>query len=129
MSSSQTIGLAVAPPVLTYMMLRLGWRTMFIVLGLCGMAVALAWIVLHRPRRATIFREAEDGAVRESAWRVLLRQRMVYGMMLGFGGINYTNWLYTAWLPGYLQSEQPSLARAQRMGCGDSLPMQAESAC
>ena len=25
------------------------------------------------------------------------------GMILGFGGINYTAWLYLAWLPGYLQ--------------------------
>ncbi|STL92509.1 major facilitator superfamily protein [Escherichia coli] len=23
-------------------------------------------------------------------------------MMLGFSGINYTAWLYLAWLPGYL---------------------------
>jgi cyanate permease len=34
-------------------------------------------------------------------------------MMLGFGGINYTNWLYTAWLPGYLQAERHlSLAKS-----------------
>lgn len=26
------------------------------------------------------------------------------GMMLGFSGINYTAWLYLAWLPGYLQT-------------------------
>ena len=25
-------------------------------------------------------------------------------MMLGFSGINYTAWLYLAWLPGYLQT-------------------------
>ncbi|MBN9931669.1 hypothetical protein HZD82_28135, partial [Pantoea agglomerans] len=27
-----------------------------------------------------------------------------WGMMIGFSGINYTAWLYIAWLPGYLQS-------------------------
>jgi MFS family permease len=33
-------------------------------------------------------------------------------MMLGWGGINYTVWLYLAWLPGYLQEQRHlSLAR------------------
>lgn len=27
-------------------------------------------------------------------------------MILGFSGVNYTGWLYIAWLPGYLQAEQ-----------------------
>jgi cyanate permease len=32
--------------------------------------------------------------------------------MLGFGGINYTSWLYISWLPGYLQEQRHlSLAR------------------
>jgi cyanate permease len=35
----------------------------------------------------------------------LLRTRTMWGMMLGFGGINYTAWLYLTWLPGYLASE------------------------
>jgi MFS family permease len=30
----------------------------------------------------------------------------VRGMMLGWGGINYTVWLYLAWLPGYLQEQR-----------------------
>jgi MFS family permease len=33
-------------------------------------------------------------------------------MILGFSGVNYTGWLYIAWLPGYLQAQQGlSLAR------------------
>jgi sugar phosphate permease len=28
----------------------------------------------------------------------------MWGMMIGFSGINYTAWLYLAWLPGYLQT-------------------------
>ncbi len=115
MSMSQTMGLAVAPPVLTLVMLWIGWRAMFVALGATGLVVALAWIALHRARRDTKFRETGTGQFtpHEGAWRALLRQRTVWGMMLGFGGINYTNWLYTAWLPGYLQAERHlSLARS-----------------
>jgi cyanate permease len=68
---------------------------------------------LHRPRSATSFREVDQSPVTKSAFTQLIRQRTAWGMMLGFGGINYTNWLYTAWLPGYLQTERHlSLARS-----------------
>jgi MFS family permease len=120
MSSSQTIGLAVAPPILTWIMLSLGWRAMFVVLGAAGLVVAVAWIGLHRARRETEFCEptsqnrdvGRPEVVHEAAWRALIRQRTVWGMMLGWGGINYTVWLYLAWLPGYLQEQRHlSLAR------------------
>lgn len=114
MSSSQTLGLAVAPPLLTLLMLRLGWRAMFMVLGAAGLVVAVAWVVLHRARRDTVCAEAVGAERTEtgSAWRELLRQRTVWGMMLGWGGVNYTVWLYLAWLPGYLQ-EQHHLSLAK----------------
>jgi len=107
MNMSQTLALAAAPPVLTLVMLRIGWRGMFEALGAIGLAVAAAWCWLYRSREGVV---AASG---ESAWRVLLRQRTVWGMMLGFGGINYTVWLYTAWIPGYLQTARHlSLARS-----------------
>ena len=113
MSMSQTLGLAVAPPVLTFLLLRIGWRAMFELLGVCGLLVAGVWLALHRARDATPFREADIPTAPNGGWRDLLRQRTMWGMMLGFGGINYTNWLYTAWLPGYLQVERHlSLARS-----------------
>ena len=108
MSMSQTVGLAISPPALTFIMLRIGWRATFISLGLSGLLVAIAWIVFHRPRHATPFHQPapHTSSPHENAWKALLRQRTVWGMMLGFGGINYTVWLYTAWLPGYLQAER-----------------------
>jgi len=115
MSSSQNFGLAVAPPILTWIMLSIGWRAMFIVLGVSGLLVASAWIAFHRARRDTIFHEPEPplSVAPESAWKALIRQRTVWGMMLGWGGINYTVWLYLAWLPGYLELQRHlSLAKS-----------------
>lgn len=114
MSSSQTIGLSFAPPVLTAIMLSMGWRRMFVALGAAGLVVAGLWMALHRARRDTPYAEeavasqtvtdGNDSA--EPAWRALLRQRSVWGMMLGWGGVNYTVWLYLAWLPAYLQDQR-----------------------
>ncbi len=112
MSMSQTLGLAVAPPLLTWLILRSGWRAMFASLGVAGLAVAAAWIGLHRQHRPVEDATQATAAGGKSVWRLLLRQRSVWGAMLGFGGINYTNWLYTAWIPGYLQTARHlSLAR------------------
>ncbi len=60
-----------------------------------------------RPKRRS--RAAEKPAslpTPEAAWRALIRQRTVWGMMLGWGGVNYTVWLYLAWLPAYLQDQR-----------------------
>ncbi len=151
MSSSQPIGLSIAPPVLTGIMLALGWRAMFIVLGVAGLVVAAAWLAFHRARHETDLAEpsvcpqpsvilsgapelAEGAQSKDphhpavpielrtfpppnppntpSALRALIRQRTVWGMMFGWAGINYTVWLYLAWLPAYLQDQRHlSLAR------------------
>ena len=107
MNSSQTLGLAVAPPLLTALTLHSGWRHMFLLLGAAGFVVALAWIAFHRPLPAA--RAHTTGSETSSArtpWGFLLRHRTVWGMMLGWGGVNYTVWLYISWLPGYLETQR-----------------------
>jgi len=106
MSSSQTFGLAAAPPLLTLLMLRIGWRGMFVVLGVVGLVVAVLWLWLHRQRSDTAYREEVAAPATKNVYGALLTQRTVWGMMLGFAGVNYTAWLYISWLPGYLQTER-----------------------
>ncbi|SQC43398.1 D-galactonate transporter [Klebsiella pneumoniae] len=56
--------------------------------------------------------EAARPALKFSEWLALFKRRTTWGMILGFSGVNYTGWLYIAWLPGYLQAQQGlSLAR------------------
>ncbi len=102
---SQTIALAAAPPLLTIVMLRFGWRWMFALLGAAGLLIGAAWMVWYAERaNLDSVRKRAPAAHPPSAWRVLLRHRTMWGMMLGWCGINYTVWLYTAWVPGYLES-------------------------
>lgn len=134
MNMSSTLGLAVAPPLLTALMLRTGWRTMFFLLGAAGILLSALWLLLHRARRDTPFALPVTTSASTKGWSHLLRHRTVWGMMLGFAGINYTGWLYLAWLPGYLQNARhlsltssgwlaaiPFLAGSLGMLCSGSL--------
>ncbi len=99
LNASASLGPAIAPLVLTPLMLFAGWRSSFAALGLAGLLVALAWGTLYRdlPKSGTTPRIA--GPLQ---WARLLRQATVWGLVIGFGGTVYVTWLYVTWLPGYL---------------------------
>lgn len=117
-NASTTLGQAIAPPIVTVIMLSFGWRGMFMLIGIPGVALAIAWYALYRDRRNAALDDAERAylescGVREPKarisprqWLGLFRLRSVWGMMLGFGGINYTVWFYMSWMPGYLETER-----------------------
>lgn len=115
-NAASTIALAISPPLLAAMMLVIGWRGMFVTIGVLGIFLAIGWYMLYRNREEIqLSQEEQDylnaGSVNAkrtplsfTEWRSLFRNRTMWGMMLGFSGINYTAWLYLAWLPGYLQT-------------------------
>ncbi len=117
-NSSTTLGQAFAPPILVALMLAFGWRMMFLIIGVAGIAVALCWCAWYRNRDQMAL-STEDRAYLDQGskpavktrlslgeWGALFKRRSVWGMLLGFSGVNYTAWLYLAWLPGYLQAER-----------------------
>jgi sugar phosphate permease len=117
-ATSPFIGQAIAPPLLTAMMLTFGWRWMFVVMGGVGLVVAVIWFVLFRePRDVGLTAEERahltEGDAAEplppisfAHWRQLFAFRSIWGLMLGCFGIGYISWLYGAWLPGYLEMER-----------------------
>jgi sugar phosphate permease len=111
---SSTLGTAIGLPLLTFLMLHLGWRWMFAVMGFFGLAIAGVIFWLHRdpgqiPRLTPDERRYLTGDLPESsrvtwrAWRRLFRSRTIWGMIGGYCGANYCIWIYTAWLPQYLE--------------------------
>ena len=108
-----TIAPAMAPPLLTLLMLSLGWRWMFVVLGVIGILLGLAWLVFYRNRADFDQAVAKSDApviVKEKIslreWGSLFRQRNTWAMIFGSAGVIYMIWLYMSWLPVYLQNER-----------------------
>lgn len=115
-NSSTVLGQAIAPPALVLMQIAWGWRTMFVVIGLAGIVVGLCWYAWYRNRAQFDLQQDERLYLAApvqarptlifSEWLGLFKRRTTWGMILGFSGVNYTGWLYIAWLPGYLQAQQ-----------------------
>jgi sugar phosphate permease len=122
--SGASLGPAIAPPVLTWLMLGWGWRAMFITVGIAGVALAFIWWSLYRDPSHHAFSaeqmlelpdEHTPLAERLNLAHVLelLRYRTFWGMVLGNFGLVYLAWLYITWLPGYLEIERHmSIAKA-----------------
>ena len=100
LNASASLGPAIAPLLLTPLMLLAGWRASFAALGVAGLLVAVAWAVIYRDIAAPA--EAAPKIAGPVQWGRLLRQGTVWGLLLGFGGTVYVTWLYVTWLPGYL---------------------------
>jgi MFS family permease len=112
------LGPAIAPPLLTVLMLAFGWRWMFVIMGGVGVCVAILWYAIYRePREVALANEEKayltDGEATQAAdrvtwadWKQLFAYRATWGMVLGFFGEVYMGWVYQAWLPGYLEIER-----------------------
>ena len=109
------LGAALAPPILTFLMLSMNWRGMFVFMGVIGLVVAAAWFMFVREAREealdgselAYLTEGEDPApltpVTGREWRALFHFRTVWGMILGTFCATFVPWLFNAWLPGYLE--------------------------
>lgn len=49
-NAASTIGVAISPPILAAMMLVMGWRWMFITIGVLSIFLAIGWYMLYRSR-------------------------------------------------------------------------------
>ncbi len=115
---TSSLGPAIAPPILTALMIGFGWRWMFAIMGAAGVVVAAVWFLLYRDAKETDFTATEshyltdgeearhDTPVTLSEWLRLFRFRTTWGLVLGFFGVVYMGWLYLAWLPGYLEMQR-----------------------
>jgi MFS family permease len=116
-NSASFLGTALAPPLLTVIMLAYGWRMMFIIMGLLGFVAAFIWVLLYRdptavctPAEIAYIRSGDtartNSPVSPRQWARLFQFRTMWGAILGTLGAQYLTWMYYTWLPGFLEIQQ-----------------------
>lgn len=115
---ASSLGSFIALPLLTALMLVFGWRAMFVIMGGVGLVLAAVFFLVFRNPGEVGLTTEEKGFLREgdapgiakpvtlADWKRLFAFRTTWGMIVGYFGCIYVTWLYTAWLPGYLEIER-----------------------
>lgn len=117
-SFGQYVGLGFLSVPLFWITQRFGWRGLFIVVGLFGMAFGVVWWLLYRnPTESATVNQAEldyieaggggeyKGEPVRFKWnhiRLLLSQRQIVGASIGQFGGNSTQVFFVTWFPTYL---------------------------
>lgn len=117
LNAGASIAPAIAPPLLTFLMLSFGWRLMFVILGVAGTLVAILWLVLYRNRDSVQLTAEETAALDEGSpaaspdkptlkeWLGLFEYGTTWGIVIGYMGVVYMVWLYLTWLPAFFEHE------------------------
>jgi MFS transporter, ACS family, D-galactonate transporter len=128
-NSGSTAGSALSLPLVTWLIVLVGWRGTFIVTGFLGIAwVVLWWFVYRDPERhRAIAPEAVDALLAERAapvtvtakiaWSDLFRYRSIWGLMIGMFCLNFAIYFFITWFPSYmLQARGFSLTSLGTLG-------------
>ncbi len=125
-NTGSQIANAIAPPLLTALMLTMSWRGMFIVIGVAGLLLMIIWLKIyrdptfaeqqlihtsdHEQTNTTSVnqpqREAQTSQTPTASWSSLFKHKSTWFMIIGNFGIMFTIWVYLTWLPSYLEKEQ-----------------------
>jgi sugar phosphate permease len=112
--SGGRLGAALTPPLAVLLMLRFGWRAMFVIIGLLGIPAALVWLFWFRDDPATHAavndeeREllAPNAAARATgervSWPALLRSSRLWNMLAVSFTTTFLWQFYITWFPTYL---------------------------
>jgi MFS transporter, ACS family, D-galactonate transporter len=123
-TSGQFVGLAFLTPTLVLLQQSVGWRGLFIITGIIGLAWSILWYVLYRDplQSKKVNKEELDyikkgGAVIESNakgdsastrkigkkdFAVVLTSKKLWGIYLGQFAVSSTLWFFLTWFPTYL---------------------------
>jgi len=116
-SAGSTAGPAVGILLTSYLISFLDWRTAFMIVAGATLVWAVVWFVFYRsPEQARWLGEAERAhivATREPAATetvhamslgALLRQKVMWGLLITHGCQVYSIYLFLTWLPSYLRN-------------------------
>ena len=103
----------VAPPLIVWLQLHLGWRAAFLYTGLAGLLWLPAWLLLYRPvgehpwlspAEAKWIASDPVEPQQHVPWRHLLRYRETWALLIARFLTDPVWWFYLYWVPKYLNA-------------------------
>ncbi len=122
-TGAEYVGLAFCTPFLTWLLVTLGWQSIFYVTGSLGVLLAIVWAAFYRdPKNSKHVNAAEMNFIREGdgladslggARKFTLRHliqffsyRQFLGLYIGQFSVSCTTWFFLTWFPSYLVTEK-----------------------
>jgi MFS family permease len=103
MQLGSVIGPALGTFVGGFIMIRYGWRTMFMALGLASLLWLIPWVA---QLRVPVPASRAAGGAAGPRWIDIVRQRALWGTVLGNFCSNYAFYFVFTWVPLYLIEER-----------------------
>ncbi|AXN40935.1 MFS transporter [Peribacillus butanolivorans] len=102
--SSNYFGMALAPLVAAPMILFMGWRNMFYVIGLLGILLTVAFWVYFKPKEST----ASNKTLKENSvpLKELLANSGLWKITVMWFAAGIVNWGLSSWIPSYLMEDR-----------------------
>ena len=115
-NSGSTTGSALSLPLVTALIVAVGWRGAFGVTGILGIVWVLAWWFIYRdPEKYRAIAPAQvdallaqrgmpsaPAAAAKISWLDLFRYRSIWGLMIGLFCLNFAIYFFITWFPSYL---------------------------
>src|SRR5437899_3827775 len=111
------IGAGITPPLISFVMLRYGWRSSFLISALIGLAVGAVWFLVARDtpnehpslssNELTLIQQGipKSAASNEGnllSWSSILSSRNVWILSLAYFCFGYVAWVFFSWFYLYL---------------------------
>jgi ACS family D-galactonate transporter-like MFS transporter len=118
-TGAEYVGLAFCTPLLTWLLVRFGWHSIFYATGGLGLALAIIWAVLYRdPKKSGRVNASELKLIRDGDGLAdmaevrnkfhlnqlieFFRHRQFLGLYVGQFSVSCTTWFFLTWFPSYL---------------------------
>ena len=101
--SGTRLGLALGAPLVAWLTVRYGWRTMFFLVGFLALVWLLPWLLAFPSQypHSEVESQAEESALQKPrTWQLALDRNLI-GCCLGFFCYGYYQYLLVTWLPDY----------------------------
>jgi MFS transporter, ACS family, glucarate transporter len=111
------VGAGFTPPLITYLMLKYGWRSSFLVCAILGLLAGLVWYLIARnsPQEHPLVSGSELARIQSGlppskdgskpsliSWGRMLQSREVLAVTLSYFSFGYVAWIFFSWFYIYL---------------------------